>query len=288
MDEMLEIPEPVLGGERLGAVRATRAAAVSHRAALDRLTRLAARVLDADVSAVSFVEADHQAFDGLHGLGGWAGAGRQTPLTHSLCQYVVARDEPLVITDAHEDPLARETAAPDDLGVRAYAGVPLRTAGVPLGTLCVISTTPRDWTPDELATIADLAAAVESELQLAVAQAEIAELRAALARARTEDRLTGLPDATLAGPEPERTIVRLELDGLDDYEARHGTEEAELLLRRRAAVLVEAMRPYGTAYRAGAAAFAVALLPQDAEPGEAAARAALTAHGPDWFVAPRL
>ncbi len=53
---------------------------------------------------------------------------RETPLSHSFCQYTVARGEPLVIEDARVHPLVRENLAIPDLRVVAYAGVPLTTS----------------------------------------------------------------------------------------------------------------------------------------------------------------
>ncbi|MDP9349346.1 MAG: response regulator, partial [Gemmatimonadota bacterium] len=44
---------------------------------------------------------------------------RETPLSHSFCQYTVARGEPLVIEDARVHPLVRENLAIPDLRVVA-------------------------------------------------------------------------------------------------------------------------------------------------------------------------
>ena len=68
--------------------------------ALDRLTRLAARLLRAPVALVSLVDADRQFFASSVGLPEpWATA-RQTPLTHSFCQHVVATGDVLAVDDA--------------------------------------------------------------------------------------------------------------------------------------------------------------------------------------------
>jgi GAF domain-containing protein len=66
----------------------------------------------------------------------WASE-RQTPLSHSFCQHVVESRRPLVVSDAREHPKLRDNVAIRDLGVIAYAGVPLITpTGQVLGTLC--------------------------------------------------------------------------------------------------------------------------------------------------------
>jgi GAF domain-containing protein len=57
-----------------------------------------------------------------------------------------------------------------EMGVVAYAGVPLRTAdGEPIGTLCALDYEPHDWTSEELALLSDLAASALAELQLLAA-----------------------------------------------------------------------------------------------------------------------
>ena len=54
----------------------------------------------------------------------WADA-RQTPLSHSFCQHVVANAAPLVIEDARMDPVLCSNLAILDLDVIAYAGFPI-------------------------------------------------------------------------------------------------------------------------------------------------------------------
>ncbi len=166
----------------------------------EQMQALAERVrrrLGAPVALVSLVRPDEQVFPGMVGLPEpWAST-RSTPLTHSFCQYVVASAEPLIVTDAREHPLLRDNRAVHDLGVVAYAGMPLTDEnGTVLGSLCAIDTVPREWTDDELTALADLADACSTELRLRLvryeAQVERArrdqledELRRAAERART-------------------------------------------------------------------------------------------------------
>jgi GAF domain-containing protein len=166
----------------------------------EQMQALAERVrrrLGAPVALDSLVRPDEQVFPGMVGLPEpWAST-RSTPLTHSFCQYVVASAEPLIVTDAREHPLLRDNRAVHDLGVVAYAGMPLTDEnGTVLGSLCAIDTVPREWTDDELTALADLADACSTELRLRLvryeAQVERArrdqledELRRAAERART-------------------------------------------------------------------------------------------------------
>ena len=77
---------------------------------------------------------------------------------------------PLVIEDAREHPLVRDSLANRDLGVVADAGVPLITrAGHALGTLCVIDRKPRSWTSEQIETLKTLGAAALAQIELRVA-----------------------------------------------------------------------------------------------------------------------
>ncbi len=162
---------------RLAALRRTALEDASADAAFDRLTRLAARVLQVPVALVSLVDADRQIFKGAVGLGEPWASRRETPLSHSFCQHVVASNEPLIIEDARNHPLVRDNLAIPDLGAVAYAGVPLVTAdGHVLGSFCAIDHEPRIWTESDLATIQDLTAAAltEIEMQTSARQAHLA------------------------------------------------------------------------------------------------------------------
>ena len=122
------------------------------------------------VALVSLVEADRQVFPGLVGLAEPWATRRQTPLSHSLCQHVVATGHPLVLADARSDERTCTSLAIGDLGVVAYAGMPLTDSdGHVLGSLCAIDTEPREWSDQELADLADLTEACGTELRLRIA-----------------------------------------------------------------------------------------------------------------------
>ena len=120
----------------------------------DRLTRLAAKVVNAPVALVSAVDRDRQFFKSCLGLPEPWATRRETPLSHSFCQHVVTAREPVIVTDAREDARFIHNLAIRDLGVIAYLGVPLITAqGQAIGTLCVIDHQPRIWTKDEISLV---------------------------------------------------------------------------------------------------------------------------------------
>ena len=140
--------------------------------AFDRLTQLVTQVLGVPVALISLVDHERQFFKSQCGLPEpWAGR-RETPLSHSFCQHVVASREPLLVTDARENALVRHNLAIPDLGVIAYAGVPVVDAdGFVLGSLCAIDNRPREWSDADVLLLRALSAAGECRVAVTGAHA---------------------------------------------------------------------------------------------------------------------
>ena len=176
--------------ERLAALRQTALLDGPAEAAFDRLTRLATTILSVPIALVSLVDEDREFFKSCIGLPEPWASRREVPLSHSFCQHAVASGEPLVIADARQHPLVRDNLAIPDLGVVAYAGIPLITSdGHVLGTLCAIDSQPRRWTEAEVAILGDLAASVMTEIELRTRTraADAAQERVASILASTAD-----------------------------------------------------------------------------------------------------
>jgi len=164
-----EASELVRRPSRLRALAEWGADAESSAEALDRIGRVACRVLGVPVALVNLVGADRQRFVGYSGPEPWASI-REMPLTAGFCPFALGVDDAYTLEDARVDPALAGNPAVEQLGVVAYAGVPLRTAeGEPIGTLCAIDFEPHAWREDELALLTDLAAAVMAELRLLTA-----------------------------------------------------------------------------------------------------------------------
>jgi two-component sensor histidine kinase len=135
--------------------------------ALDRTTRLATRIMGVPVSLFSLVDDGRQVFACAVGLEDGGEAMRETPLTHSFCQYVVTAGRALEVEDARMHPLLMSNGAIRDLSVIAYLGHPVRAPdGSVVGSFCAISDRPRKWDEEDRLAIADLAAMLEGELHL--------------------------------------------------------------------------------------------------------------------------
>jgi signal transduction histidine kinase len=152
---------------RLLVLRSTALLDTGPEESFDRFTRLASRLLHAPVSLVSLVDDSRQFFKSHHGLPEPWASRRETPLSHSFCQHVVERREPLVVTDARDHDLVCDNLAIRDLNVVAYLGIPLVSAeGQVLGSFCAIDDKPRQWTSEQVDIMKDLAAAVMTEVAL--------------------------------------------------------------------------------------------------------------------------
>ena len=156
----------------------------------DNLTLLASEILDAPVSLVSIIdyEQDRQAFKSQTGLSEPLKSKAETPLSHSFCQHVVSKNQPLVVENAREHVLVRDNPAIDELGVVAYLGMPVHTPdGNAIGALCVFDGAPRIWSAADQRRLARIADSVEGLIRLRVAhkhsdklQGELQELSSAL------------------------------------------------------------------------------------------------------------
>ncbi len=231
------IPEAITDGARIAALRELGVLDTGPEPEFDRFTRLAVDLLGVSIALVSLVERDRQFFKSACGLSGHWATARQTPLSHSFCQHVVARRQPLVIADARTDPLVADNLAVRDLSVIAYAGLPLTLSdGHVVGAFGAIHTQPHAWTEHELRILGDLAAAVTTQL----------ELRRAVAQQSLRDPLTGLPSRALTVAHADRLIatradgelvaLAVGIDEMgtlnDEYGTDHGDRILTLVSRR--------------------------------------------------------
>lgn len=144
----MSINRPATGGDPVSATVLD----VHATAALDRLTRWAAKALRAPVALVSLLQTEI-------GSGGPPSTG-----TASLCDRVVAWREPLAIGDARKDG--------GDADPVAFVGAPLiDSTGDVLGCLCVTDAVAREWSAHDIELVMELAISATTELELRTARA---------------------------------------------------------------------------------------------------------------------
>lgn len=207
---------------RLSAVRRAGLLDGSTTPALDRLAALAGRVVGARVGLVTIIGDDEQLhWAGQAGLPAPLDDARTTSFSRSLCRYVVVDDAALVLEDTRADPRVRDHLAVTELGVAAYAGVPVRAPdGEALGTLCVLDTEPRTWSPEDLQTLEDISVAVAAEIEARALLLErerdqaklstLADIGDALARATGHEQLASTVADQLVPRICDWCIVELE------------------------------------------------------------------------------
>lgn len=138
---------------------------------LDRISRLARSLLAAAGALISVVADDHELVKSSSGLTRAWPPGRRVDLAHSLARYAIERGDPLAVSDTRAHPVLRESGAVTELGVIAYAAVPLMKDGHALGVLGAIDERPRLWSAEQMQLLADLAQITLSEIRLAGAAA---------------------------------------------------------------------------------------------------------------------
>jgi diguanylate cyclase (GGDEF)-like protein len=185
-----EIPENE--SERLGSLEKLNLLDTAIEERYERITRLATKLLDAPISAISLVDEDRQWFKSIQGINA-----AETSRSVSFCAHAILRDETLVVEDASND--ARFSENPlvtDNPNIRFYAGQPIKSPeGQNIGALCVIDSKPRTITEEQLEDLKDLAAMVEDEFkkrEIALAQVMMSEELEKAKRAVLLDPLTKL------------------------------------------------------------------------------------------------
>ncbi|GGR08018.1 sensor domain-containing diguanylate cyclase [Deinococcus ruber] len=201
----MDAPIPDSEYSRLMALASYEILDTAPEVAFDRVTRLAAHVLNTPYAYINFVD--------RHRL--WNKSGIGFPLgeperASAFCSWTILQDAPLVVENTQLDPRFHDApAVRGELAIRSYAGAPLTTpSGHRIGTLCVMDTQPHPLNAADLQALQDLADTVVSELELRMrnlhlsrelgAQAQFSrELSRTLDQARVLEGVNSLMDLDL-------------------------------------------------------------------------------------------
>lgn len=132
----------------------------------DRITKLAAELLNVPIAIVTLVDTDRIWFKSRYGLDV-----QQIGRDPGLCASAILSDDIYEVDDARTDPrtLANPLVA-SEFGLRFYAAVPLKVKdGHNLGTLCVIDKHPRHLTETQKKILQYLADILIDQLELRLA-----------------------------------------------------------------------------------------------------------------------
>ena len=143
--------------------------------AFDALARLVVAQLRCPMAAVNLIDG--------HRVWSMARVGiehRQCSRVESFCAVTITQNGRMVVPDSRQDP--RFASLPDvqraQAPVVAYIAMPLVVEGQALGTICAWDHVVRDWTPDEIARLKDLAIATTSLIDIKIHAQRIRKMEA--------------------------------------------------------------------------------------------------------------
>ena len=165
--------------------------------AIDRVTRLAARLLGVSGSFVVIVDGDRQIFKSETGLPPRADAAGSDDLRTmaedgSLCRYIVEGVSALLVDEVGADPRFAESPFLRSLEIGAFMAMPVGLPdGSTAGAFCVVDRQSRKWTEADRLLLDELRAVLAGELAFRqeVKQRKHLEQRAFLVSREMEHRI---------------------------------------------------------------------------------------------------
>lgn len=141
----------------------------------DDIVRIASQICQTPISTITIIDENRQWFKAKQGVENSEG-----PRELSFCAHAIVQpDRPLIIEDARED--ERFSDNPLTIGspyVVFYAGIPLVAEnGMPLGTLCVIDSTPKRLKEEQIVALKALASQAMGQLELRKKTFELLETK---------------------------------------------------------------------------------------------------------------
>lgn len=143
---------------------------------LDDLVSLAAEICSTPMSLVTVIDGDL-----LHVISSLGTEVTSTDQNSSFCKHAIQQDGLFIVEDASKDPRFQQNPFVDcALGIRFYAGLPLRSAqGIAKGTLCVADTVPRQLTGTQRKALITLGRQVQTHMDLLAKHKALEEVLAA-------------------------------------------------------------------------------------------------------------
>jgi predicted PurR-regulated permease PerM/methylmalonyl-CoA mutase cobalamin-binding subunit len=165
VDEMIPGAIPDNEENRLEELARLHLADGTREEVFDRVTRKLARVFEVPIALITFIDRDHQWFKSQVGLPEEIAEAQQTSRELSVCGHVIANDEVFVVEDLARDRRFANNPLLKERGLRFYAGVPLRSNNLPIGSLCILDVKPRRMTEREKRLLEVIAEDVMEEIQ---------------------------------------------------------------------------------------------------------------------------
>jgi CheY-like chemotaxis protein len=226
--DFTEPPAATLGDKaRLADLKASGLLNTPPEASFDRLTRLATRLLRTPSAVMNLVDKDQQFYKSQVGMAEPWASQRRMQLSHSFCKWVVAGNEALVVPDATQHPVLKSSLVVKEMGVVAYAGVPLSgRSGEAIGSFCAVDSQARQWSDDDLATLRDLAMVTEAYATLVRAKKSRSAARAQVSMHVAGNAIAGAARILKRHGEGMAYEERVPLLEIIEEQARHLVESS--------------------------------------------------------------
>jgi formate hydrogenlyase transcriptional activator len=161
--------------ERLNALRRYQILDTPPEPAFDRIAEMAANFFHVPMAGVSLVDEDRVWFKSRIGINA-----HQTARDAGLCSTAMLSQGVFHLRDASHDERATAHSLVHDLGIRFYAGAPLRTEqGLNLGTVWVLDQKPRELASNESEMLWTLAALAMNQMELRLYAEKVGRLERA-------------------------------------------------------------------------------------------------------------
>jgi len=186
--------EQVAAPDRLEAVDTAGPPDTEPEEPFDRLTRLAATVVDAPVAFVTLINGTRCYWKSYAGAVEKAPPGRQTPLEGSLFREMIDTGQPVVMSDATRDNYGQDDFLVRTAGLVAWAAFPVHHPnGQIVGAFGAADSHPRSWTQRDRTVLQTLAQAVSGEISLRYTAATAAALARTLQESLLPPEIPRLP-----------------------------------------------------------------------------------------------
>ncbi|WP_321815240.1 MULTISPECIES: sensor domain-containing diguanylate cyclase [unclassified Paraburkholderia] len=255
---MLRPSEPANEAERLDVLRSLKILDTPPEDRFDRITRLARRLFNVPIAAITLVDSGRQWFKSHPGLDV-----SETSRDVSFCGHVILGDELFFVNDASIDSrFADNPLVTGNPNIRFYAGCPLSVPGdIRLGTLCVIDNRPRVFDDEERIVLRDLAAMAEQEI--AATQMATTDELTGLANRRGFKSLAEQAVRLCRNTQRPASLLYLDLNGFKQINDTYGHAEGDRALVAFTTILRTALRDGDVIGRMGGDEFAVLLSSTD-------------------------
>lgn len=200
LQEKAPFPLPDNEAQRLQALYRYEVLDSGAEDSFNRLVEIVAKLFRVPIAIISFVDEERAWFKAGHGV-----MFQEVERHQTLCSWAILSNEVYHVANTKLDErTADNTFVNDECGFRFYAGSPLITPdGFPLGTLCILDTSPREMSLDEKELLKDLSKVVMSELEIRLSAMRTVKLQKDLLSIVVHDLRNPLASITMTA-----TMVR--------------------------------------------------------------------------------